>query len=497
LIKIMPKLKEYKMYVNGEWVDAENKKTFETLNPENNEPWAIVPEASAKDTNKAVNAAQKAFEGMWPKLLPRQRANYLKAIANELRKNSEILGKIETIDTGKLFRETKTQANYIAEYYDYFAGLADKVEGTVLPIDKSDMQVITTREPIGVVAAIIPWNSQMLLTAVKLAPALAMGNTVVIKSSELAPATMFEFAKLIEKTGIPKGVVNIISGFGEPCGKALTTHKNVERIAFTGGPETARHIIKNSAENLSQVSLELGGKSPVAVFEDADQENALNGITAGIFGASGQSCIAGSRLYLQKKIYNNFLDKLVNRAKKIKLGDPMADDTQMGPLSSLKQLEIIEKNIKLTVNQGGKIKCGGKRHSLSNKGYYFPATIIECENHNLPVAENELFGPILSVMKFETEDEVINKMNDNQYGLSSGVYTKDLGRGLRVSKAIRAGITFVNTYRLISPSAPFGGMKDSGYGKEAGIESIKDYTRIKTTWFNTSDKPMSDPFTMG
>jgi len=493
----MTKLREYKMYINGAWVDAENKKNFESLNPENNEPWAIAPEASEKDVNKAVDAAQKAFEGKWPKLMPKERANYLRAIANQLRENAELLGKIETMDTGKLFRETKTQANYIAEYYDYFAGLADKVEGTVLPIDKPNMQVITTREPIGVIAAIIPWNSQMLLTAVKLAPALAMGNTVVIKSSELAPATMFEFAKLIEKTGIPKGVVNVVSGFGEPCGKALTTHKYVERIAFTGGPETARHIIKNSAENLSQVSLELGGKSPVAVFEDADQENALNGITAGIFGASGQSCIAGSRLYLQKSIYNNFLDKLVNRAKKIKLGNPMADDTQMGPLSSLKQVEIIEKNIKLTVDQGGKIKCGGKRHSLSNKGYYFPATIIECENHNLPAAENELFGPILSVMKFETEDEVVNKMNDNKYGLSSGVYTKDLGRGLRVSKAIRAGITFVNTYRLISPSAPFGGMKDSGYGKEAGIESIKDYTRIKTTWFNTSNKPMSDPFTMG
>ncbi len=493
----MTKLKEYKMYINGAWVDAENKKTFKSLNPENNEPWAIVPEASTKDVSKAVESAQKAFEGQWPKLMPRERANYLKAIAKQLRDNAELLGKIETIDTGKLFRETKTQANYIAEYYDYFAGLADKVEGTVLPIDKPDMQVITTREPIGVIAAIIPWNSQMLLTAVKLAPALAMGNTVVIKSSELAPATMFEFAKLIEKTGIPKGVVNVVSGFGDPCGKALTTHKYVERIAFTGGPETAKHIIRNSAENLSQVSLELGGKSPVAVFEDADQENALNGITAGIFGASGQSCIAGSRLYLQKNIYNDFLDKLVERAKKIKLGNPMDSNTQMGPLSSLKQLEIIEKNIKLTVDQGGKVRCGGKRHSLSNKGYYFPATIIECENHNLPAAENELFGPILSVMKFDSEKEAIDKMNDNQYGLSSGVYTKDLGRGLRVSKAIRAGITFVNTYRLISPSAPFGGMKDSGYGKEAGIESIKDYTRIKTTWFNTSEKPMADPFTMG
>ena len=492
----MTKLKEYKMFIDGEWVNSESKKSFKTLNPETNEPWALVPEASAKDVDKAVKAAQKAFEGEWPKLFPRERGKFLRKIGNQLRENAELLGKIETTDTGKLFKETNKQANYIAEYYDYYAGLADKIEGTVLPIDKPNIQVITTRIPIGVVAAIVPWNSQMLLTATKLAPALAMGNTVVIKSSELAPAVMFEFAKLIEKTGIPKGVVNVITGFGDPCGKALTTHNLVEKIAFTGGPETARHIIKNSSENLSEVSLELGGKSPVAVFEDADQDNAINGITAGIFGASGQSCIAGSRLYIQKGIYNEFLDKLAKRAEKIKIGAPMDPDAEMGPLSSFKQLEIIEKNIKLTVNQGGKIKCGGKRHSFSNKGYYFPATIIECENHNLPTAENELFGPVLSVMKFDTEEEIIKKMNDNQYGLSSGIYTKDLARGLRVSKAIRAGITFVNTYRLISPSAPFGGIKDSGYGKEAGIESIKDYTRVKTTWFYTSDKPTLDPFSM-
>ena len=493
----MSNLKKYKMFINGEWVESESKKTFKTLNPENNEPWAEVPEASEKDVDKAVKAAQKAFEGEWSKLLPRDRGNFLRAIANKLRENAELLGKIETIDTGKLFRETNKQANYIAEYYDYYAGLADKVEGTVLQIDKPNIQAITTRIPIGVIAAIIPWNSQMLLTAVKLAPALAMGNTVVIKSSELAPATLFEFGKLIEKTGIPKGTINIISGFGDPCGKALTSHNLVERVAFTGGPETARHIIRNTAEHLSQVSLELGGKSPVAVFEDADQENALNGITAGIFGASGQSCIAGSRLYIQNSIYDNFLEKIINKANKIKLGSPMDTNTQMGPLNSLKQLEVIEKNIKLTIYQGGKLRCGGKRHNMSNKGYYFPPTVIECENHNLPTSENELFGPILSVMKFNTEEEVIDKMNDNKYGLSSGIYTKNINKALRVSKAIRAGITFVNTYRLISPTAPFGGIKDSGYGKEAGIESIKDYTRIKTTWFNTSDKPMDDPFTMG
>ena len=493
----MTKIKDFKMFINGEWVDSLSNKKIETLNPENNEIWATVPEANEKDVDKAVKAAQKAFDNSWANLHPKERAKHLISLGNQLRENAEHLGTIETIDTGKLFRETKTQANYIAEYYDYFAGLADKVEGTVVPIDKPDMQVTTTRIPIGVVAAIIPWNSQMLLTAVKLAPALAMGNTVVIKASELAPVTLLEFAKLVEKSGIPKGVVNVITGLGEPCGKALTTHALVERIAFTGGPETAKHIVKNSAENLSQVSLELGGKSPVVVFNDAEQENALNGITAGIFGASGQSCIAGSRLYIQSKIYDEFLDKLVVKAEKIKLGAPMDKDTQMGPLNSFKQLENIEKNIKATVEQGGKIRCGGKRSNISNKGYYFPATIIECENHNLPTAKNELFGPVLSVMKFDTEEEAIKKMNDNKYGLSSGVYTSNLGRGMRVSKAVRAGIVFVNTYRLISPMAPFGGIKDSGYGKEAGIESIKEYTRIKTTWYNASDKPMTDPFTMG
>ena len=493
----MSKIQNFKMLIDGEWVESSSGKKIETLNPELNEVWATVPEANEEDVDKAVKAAQHAFENSWSNLHPRERAKFLRNIANQLRENAEHLGKIETIDTGKLFKEIKTQATYIAEYYDYFAGLADKVEGTVVPIDKPDMQVTTTRIPIGVIAAIIPWNSQMLLTAVKLAPALAMGNTVVIKASELAPVTLLEFGKLIEKAGLPKGVVNIITGLGDPCGKALTKHDLVEKIAFTGGPETARHIVKNSADNLSQVSLELGGKSPVVLFNDADQENALNGITAGIFAASGQSCIAGSRLYIQSKIYDEFLNKLVSKAEKIKLGSPMDPETQMGPLNSFKQLEVIEKNIKETIEQGGKLRCGGKRSNISNKGYYFPATIIECENHNLPTAENELFGPVLSVMKFETEQDAINQMNDNQYGLSSGIYTTNLGRAMRVSKAVRAGIVFVNTYRLISPSAPFGGIKDSGYGKEAGIESIKEYTRIKTTWFNTSEKPMSDPFTMG
>ena len=487
-------MKQYKNYINGQFINS--KKTFYSIDPTTEEPWVKINAADKDDVNKAVEAASNAFKGKWSGFLPQQRSRVLREIGDKLLANSELLGTIETKDTGKIFKETKFQANYIAEYYYYYAGLVDKIEGSTLPIDKPEMQVFTSRIPVGVVAAIIPWNSQMFLTAVKLAPALAMGNTIIIKASEIAPAPLLELAKIIDTIDIPQGVINIITGFADECGKTLTSHPKVNRIAFTGGMKTAKHIVKNSAENLSQVTLELGGKSPVAVFNDARIENAINGVTASIFGASGQSCIAGSRLYLQKGIYNEFLDKLVKRAEKIKIGTPMDPESEMGPISNFKQLEIIEKNIKLTIEQGGKIKCGGKRHSFSNEGYYFPPTIIECDNHNLPTAENELFGPILSVMKFENEEEVINKMNDNQYGLSSGVYTSDFSRGMRVSKAIRAGITFVNTYRLISPSAPFGGMKDSGYGKEAGIESIKDYTRIKTTWYYTSDKPTLDPFSM-
>jgi aldehyde dehydrogenase (NAD+)/betaine-aldehyde dehydrogenase len=393
-----------------------------------------------------------------------------------------------------MFKETKFQANYIAEFYYYYAGLADKIEGSTLPIDKPDMQVFTTREPVGVVAAVIPWNSQQLLSAIKLAPALAMGNTIIIKASETAPTPLLELAKLIDKVGLPKGVVNIIAGFANECSKVLTSHKKINRIAFTGGMHTAKHIVRNSAENLSQVTLELGGKSPVAVFDDAKIDNALNGVTASIFGASGQSCIAGSRLYLQKGIYNEFLDKISTKAKNIKIGPPMNEDTQMGPLATLSQLNNIQEKIDQTIQQGGKLVTGGERPKETNQGWYYKPTIIECDHHNLPAAENELFGPVLSVMKFSDEEEVIQRMNDNSYGLAAGVFTENNGVALRVSKAVRAGIVFVNTYRLISPIAPFGGFKNSGFGRESGMETIKDYSNLKTTWINTSKNPMGDPF---
>ncbi len=487
-------MQEYKLYINGKWKESSNGERFNSINPATEENWASFAKANAEDVNEAVESSYNAFHGEWSKLFPAQRSDFLRKIGDQLKENAELLGTIETKDTGKMFKETKFQANYIAEYYYYYAGLADKIEGSTLPIDKPDMQVFTTREPVGVVAAIVPWNSQMLLTAIKLAPALVMGNTVVIKASEIAPAPLFEFAKLIDKIGFPKGVINILSGFGEDCGKVLTSHSKIQRIAFTGGVNTARHIVRNSADNLSQVTLELGGKSPVAVFNDANIENAINGVTASIFGASGQSCIAGSRLYLEDKIYNEFLEKISEKAKKIIIGEPLDDETQMGPLCSLSQLINIEEKVKETLKQGGKLITGGERPKQINQGWYYEPTIIACEKHNLPTAENELFGPVLSVMKFSGEEEVIKLMNDNSYGLAAGVFSENNGTALRVSKAVRAGIVFVNTYRLISPVAPFGGFKNSGFGRESGIETIRDYSRIKTTWINTSKKIMGDPF---
>ena len=487
-------MEHYKLYINGEFTNSSSNKFFQSIDPSTEQPWATVAEANEKDVNNAVDSAYNAFYGEWSRMLPTQRGQLLRAIGDQLKENAELLGKIETRDTGKMFKETKFQANYIAEFYYYYAGLADKIEGSTLPIDKPDMQVFTTREPVGVIAAVVPWNSQQLLSAVKIAPALAMGNTIIIKASEAAPTPLLELAKLIDKAGLPKGVINIITGFADQCSKILTSHKKINRIAFTGGMHTARHIVRNSAENLSQVTLELGGKSPVAVFDDAKIENALNGVTASIFGASGQSCIAGSRLYLQDGIYEEFLEKISNKAKNIKIGPPMNEETQMGPLATLNQLNNIQEKIDQTIKQGGRLVTGGEKPKEINQGWYFKPTIIECDNHNLPAAENELFGPVLSVMKFSDEEEVIKLMNDNSYGLAAGVFTENNGVALRVSKQVRAGIVFVNTYRLISPIAPFGGYKNSGFGRESGMEVIKDYSNIKTTWINTSKESSGDPF---
>ena len=487
-------MQKFKNYINGEFVESQSGKSFKTIDPSNEKEFAEISAAGEFEVNLAVESAHNAFIGEWSKVLPYKRAQYLRSIGDQLKEKAELLGIIETKDTGKLLKETKFQANYIAEYYYYYAGLVDKIEGSTLPIDKEDMHVFTSRVPLGVVAAIIPWNSQMFLTAVKLAPALAMGNTIIIKASEIAPTPLLEFAKIIDKAGLPDGVVNIITGYADTCSKILTSHHKINKIAFTGGVHTAKHIVKNSAKNLSQLSLELGGKSPVVVFKDARKDNAINGIMASIFGASGQSCIAGSRLYLQEEIYQDYMDELKDRAEAIKIGDPLSTATQLGPLATSNQLTNIQEKIQQTKEQGGKIITGGNRVSSFKNGYYFEPTIIECNNHNLPAAENELFGPVLSVMKFKNEEQVIELMNDNSFGLAAGIFTENNGIAMRVSKAVQAGIVFVNTYRLISPVAPFGGFKNSGYGRESGLEVMKNYSNIKTTWISTSTKPLSDPF---
>ena len=493
----MSDLVSYRMFIDGAWVGAEDGKTFQSLNPATGEAWAEIPEATVGDIDRAVRAAHRAFaEGPWATATATERGRYLRKLADLLADKSEDLGRTETIDTGKMLKETRWQAKYIAEFFHYYAGCADKIHGATLPIDKPDLFVFTLREPLGVVAAVVPWNSQLFLVAVKIGPALAAGNTVVLKASEHASAVMLEFGKLVEAAGFPAGVVNIVTGHGEPCGKALTSHPLVQRISFTGGPGSARQILHNSAENFAQVSLELGGKSPVMVFEDADIESAVNGSIAGIFGASGQSCVAGSRLYLHHKIADRFLDTMVDQAKQIRIGDPLEEATQMGPLATTAQLERIEKEVAFAQEEGGKLLHGGRRPAQPNRGWYYEPTIIECPDQKLRIVDTELFGPVLSVLRFETEEEVIKLANDTNYGLAAGIFTRDGARSLRVARATRAGIVWINTYRVVSPIAEFGGFKDSGYGRESGFQAIYDYTRQKTVWINTSSAPMSNPFVM-
>jgi acyl-CoA reductase-like NAD-dependent aldehyde dehydrogenase len=493
----MSELTRYQMLIDGQWTDAEGGETFESINPASGEVWAEIPAAAAADVERAVQAAHRAFvDGPWADMTPSARGKLLRRFADLLAENAEELGRIESIDTGKLFKETRFQAKYIADFFHYYAGLADKIEGATLPIDKPDLLVFNTREPLGVVAAVVPWNSQLFLTAIKMGPALAAGNTIVLKASEHASAAMLAFGRLVAEAGIPDGVVNIVTGFGEPCGRALTSHPLVARVSFTGGPETARHVVRNSAENFAQVTLELGGKSPVMVFEDADIESATNGVISGIFAASGQSCVAGSRLYLQDSIADKFIEGLVERAGKIRIGDPLAEETQMGPLATQAQFTRIDAEVKKAQESGARLLHGGRAPPHLNKGWFYEPTIVECPDQSLSIVDTELFGPVLSVLRFSSEDEAIARANDTKYGLACGIFSRDLARALRVSKAVRAGIVWVNTYRMVSPITEIGGFKDSGYGREGGLQAVYDYTRPKTVWINTSSEPVADPFVM-
>ena len=492
----MANVKSYQMLIDGKWVNASNGAMFESINPTNGQVWSKVPEATETDVDDAVNAAHRAFStGPWSKMTPTERGKCLRKLGDLLAEKSEPLGRTESVDTGKMLKETRWQAKYIAEFFHFYAGCADKISGETLPIDKPDLFVFTNREPLGVVAAIVPWNSQLFLVAVKVGPALAAGNTIGLTASEHASAAMLEVGELVAEAGFPPGVVNIVTGHGEPCGKALTSHPLVARISFTGGPNAARHVLYNSAENFAEVSLELGGKSPFIVFDDANIESAVNGSVAGIFGAAGQSCVAGSRLYLHEDIADEFLERMVAIAKDIRIGDPLLEETQMGPLCTIGQLENIEKEVSQAIEEGGQILHGGKRPE-NFEGLFYEPTIISCASQNMKIVDTELFGPVLSVLKFRTEEEVIGLANDTVHGLAAGIFTRDSARSLRMAKAVRAGIVWVNTYRVVSPIAEFGGIKGSGYGRESGFQAMHDYTRPKTIWMNTSDEPFGNPFVM-
>lgn len=483
----------FQHYIDGRF--EEGSATFSSLDPATGTPWATMPMATAGDVDRAVQAAHRAFvSGPWPALTASARGKLLHRLADLVQAAAPRLAALETRDTGKIIRETSAQIAYVAEYYRYYAGLADKIEGAHLPIDKPDMEVWLRREPVGVVAAIVPWNSQLFLSAVKIGPALAAGCTLVVKASEDGPAPLLEFARLVHEAGFPAGVVNILTG-GPEAGVALTTHPKVAHIAFTGGPETARHIVRGSAENLAKVSLELGGKSPFIVFDDADLDSAANAQVSGIFAATGQSCVAGSRLLVQRSVREAFLARLKAKAEAIAIGTPDRMETEVGPLCTARQSDRIVDLIARSVAVGAVVVTGGT--VPQGPGFYFPPTILDCTDApDAPCLREEFFGPVLSVVTFDTEEQALAMANDTAYGLASGVFTRSLTRAHRMIRGIRAGVVWVNTYRAVSPIAPFGGHGLSGHGREGGMAAALDYTTVKTVWLRTSDDPIPDPFVM-
>ena len=486
-------LKDYNNFVDGKWLNAENNLRFKSIDPSTENEWCTAPESSPGDVDQAVLAAKNAFK-TWSVIDVEERAHYLRLLADKMLEHAEHLGRIETIDSGKLFTETKFQAQYMHDYFKFYENLLLNTsnEKVIPDIDKESMIVKEIYEPIGVLAFLLPFNSQSFLLTTKLAPALAAGCTCVIKSSEIAPAFLAEFAKLIEEVNLPKGVVNIIHG-GSTCGETLTSHKQINKVFFTGGTNTAAHIIKNSSKNFAQLNLELGGKSAAIIFDDCDIEGTLNNLITGAFSGNGESCISSSLCLIQENIYDDFISKLIERVRQIKLGPPLESESNMGPLAHEKQVGFLETQIEKSVGEGAKVLIGGKRAVNLGSSLYFEPTIILCPDRSISVSRTELFAPCLSVIKFHEEEEAISIANDSEYGLSSGVFTESNERAERVSKAIDAGICFINCYRFISPHVSFQGRKWSGYGFESGYDAIQSMQVKKSIWTSTA-RVTQDPF---
>jgi aldehyde dehydrogenase (NAD+) len=475
-----PKVKDQPMLIGGKWVDAVSGKTFETINPATGAVICQVAEGDKADIDRAVKAARKAFEsGPWPKMSASERGRLLHKLADAIETNIDELAALETLDNGKPLKDSRTaDLPLTVKCYRYYAGWADKIHGKTIPVEGSYF-TYTRHEPVGVVGQIIPWNFPLLMQAWKWGPALAAGNTVVLKPAEQTPLTALYVARLAQEVGFPDGVVNVVPGFGPTAGAALTGHMDVDKVAFTGEGATGRLVMTAAAQsNLKRVSLELGGKSPNIVFADADLDAAVEGAYLGLFFNQGQCCCAGSRLFVEEKVHDKLVDRLLQKAKQQKVGDPFDPDTTQGPQVSQEQMDRVLGYIESGQKEGAQCLTGGNR--LGNKGYFIEPTLFTNVKDDMKIAKEEIFGPVMNVLTFKNVDEVIERGNRTAYGLAAAVWTRDITKALRLANSLRAGTVWVNCYDVFDAAAPFGGYKQSGIGRELGEYALELYTEVKT-----------------